>query len=518
MQGLTTTFETLAVTRNEAAIDVLIAALDEADGKIRLAALDALTRRQEPRGPKMLLARWAAIDPAGVKFLRPRKAWMLETLRQSLRGPIDAIETVIVAAQQLNATEVVADLIAIAETAPDLTVRVRAGQAVLALVDPIGRSAREDRSLSTVRNPIVARLVESVRRFAVHRNPVLIEAFLSVSSWSDGELRAIFEAAAEPMNLICDQLAISELPGPIELLAGYIRRKTIPPRILAIMQTRTDEAFRDALLRFVGNEPSGNVIRNLRDMGMPKSCHGGESLVEGTSPENRAALISVYAMANQDNLETMHLITTVLRHGGPGCIAAASLALGKCEVPTSEFWMRAAVPIADDDQEAIALDENAQLLSKLIELLEHDEPALRRSVRRVLEPLHADAMLEKFHSLRPRSRRRLGRVVMMIDDAAVDRVRDALRHPVLSHRLEAIAMADALAIVDLLSDSFTRISRDDHQEARIRAAEVMSDATSTQTLELLEEMLRLPESPVRDAAAVAVEKRLAAKSKRTSRA
>ncbi len=106
---------------------------------------------------------------------------------------------------------------------------------------------------------------------------------------------------------------------------------------------------------------------------------------------------------------------------------------------------------------------------------------------------------------------------MMIDDAAVDRVRDALRHPVLSHRLEAIAMADALAIVDLLSDSFTRISRDDHQEARIRAAEVMSDASSIQTLDLLEEMIRMPESPVRDAAVVAVEKRRSANVKRTSR-
>lgn len=518
MQGLSPTFETLAATRNEAAIDVLLAALAESDPKLRFAALEALTRRTEARASRMLLTQWDKVDDAGVKHLRAHKAWITEAIGQALRGPVDAVGNAIVAAQQLQIIEVAADLITIAESSPNLSVRVRAAQSVLALVDPIGRSARRDRSRSSVRSLIVARLAESVQRFAIHRNPVLIEAFLSVASWSDGDLRAICEANAEPMNLISDRLAVSQLPGPIELLAGFIRRKSIPPRILAIMQTRTDEAFRDALLHFVGNEPSGNVTRNLRDMGMPKSCHGGESLVEGTPPENRAALISIYAVGNQDNLETMHLITTVLRHGGPGCVAAASLALAKREVPTSEFWMRAAVPIADDDQEAIALDENSQLLSKLIDLLEHDEPALQRSVRRILEPLHADAMLEKFHSLRPRSRRRLGRVVMMIDDTAVDRVRDALRHPVLSHRLEAIAMADALAIVDLLSDSFTRISRDDHQEARIRAAEVMSNATSPQTLDLLEEMIRLPESPVRDAAVVAVEKRRSAKSKRTSRA
>ena len=95
----------------------------------------------------------------------------------------------------------------------------------------------------------------------------------------------------------------------------------------------------------------------------------------------------------------------------------------------------------------------------------------------------------------------------MIDPDAIERVRDALRHPVLKNRLEAIAMADALAVVDLLSDAFTHIAREDHQEARVRAAEVMSDATGDATLRLLQEMTDLPECPVRDAALAALEQR-----------
>ncbi len=382
MQGLplnfqTLTFQTLASSPNEAAIDVLMAALDEADRNVRLASLDALTQRVESRGPRLLLEHWDKLDEIDIKFMRSRKTWMVDAIRQSLRGPVDVVNHAVAAAKQLSVVEVAEDLIAIAEAARSLDARVQAAQAVLALVEPLGHSARQDRSRSTVRGPIVARLVESVKRFANHRNPVLIEAFLSVSTWNDADLRAIVEANGEAMDLICGRLAISPQPGTIGLLAGFVRRKQIPPRILAIMQTRSDEAFRDALLRYVGKEPTGNVIRNLGDMGMPKSCHGGDVLIEKTSPENRAAMISVYAAANQDNLEMMHLVASVIRHGGPGCVAAASLALNKCEVPTSDFWMRAAVPIADDDQEAIAMDENAQLLSKLIDLLEHDEPALK---------------------------------------------------------------------------------------------------------------------------------------------
>jgi hypothetical protein len=116
-------------------------------------------------------------------------------------------------------------------------------------------------------------------------------------------------------------------------------------------------------------------------------------------------------------------------------------------------------------------------------------------------------MLHRFDSLRPRTRRKLGRVVMRVDPDALDRIRDALRHPVLKNRLAAIATADAFAAVDLLAESFAHISREDHQEARIRAAKVMSNAESEQTLAMLREMVQLPESPVRDAAVEALQKR-----------
>lgn len=68
-------------------------------------------------------------------------------------------------------------------------------------------------------------------------------------------------------------------------------------------------------------------------------------------------------------------------------------------------------------------------------------------------------------------------------------------------------MADALAVVDLLSDSFAHIVREDHQEARMQAAEAMSQAEGEFTLQLLKELIDLPECPVRDVAIQAIDKR-----------
>ena len=203
--------------------------------------------------------------------------------------------------------------------------------------------------------------------------------------------------------------------------------------------------------------------------------------------------------------------------GGPrSATSAGAIALSRCKLPDEEIWMRAAIPVADDNQEAIKSRTNARLLHRLIEMLGHGDQTVVRGVQRVLAPLHAEKMLTQFQDLRPRSRRRLGRVVMMVDPTAIERVRDSLRHPVLARRLEAIATADALAAVDLLSDSFAHIVREDHQEARSRAAEALASAESEETMQLLQEMISLPECQARDSALMALQQRQQASPARRS--
>jgi hypothetical protein len=143
-------------------------------------------------------------------------------------------------------------------------------------------------------------------------------------------------------------------------------------------------------------------------------------------------------------------------------------------------------------------------------MLEHSDGALVRSVRQILSPLYVDNIIDRLASLRPRSRRRLGRVIRTIDLDAIARVHDALRHPVLAHRINAIEMAETLGCVDQLSESLAHVVHEDHQDARILAAEVMGEASDDVTMRLLEEMISLPDCGVRDAAVAALEKRQSA--------
>ncbi len=507
MQGLDLTFETLSKTRNEAAVEVLIAALDDDCATTRRRALAALLSRTEPHSPQRVLANWQKLQPDDHRILRQKKQWMADTIDAALRRGGEHVVTAIEAAESLSLTTVIPALVLLAESSASRSIKQRATDAVLGMAVTLGADARADRDRPTVRAPVVTRLADSVRRFAMHRNEELVDAFLVVSTWGDSDLRQMFSDTGPSMELVCNRLVASENAGVVDLLAGFVRRRNIHPQITGIMRSRSDEPFCDALLRNIGPEPTATVLRNLRDIGIPECCRGGEGLLGRVAPDYRSPLVHLYVAANEDPLETLHLIAATVERAVPGSETAAAIGLSRCEIPNIDFWMRAAVPVADGDESVIASDDNARLLKRLIDLLDHSDASVVRGVRRVLSPLHAAEMLPRFQSLRSRSRRRLGRVVMMVDPDAIQRVKDALRHPVLKNRLEAIAMADALAVVDLLSDSFTHIAREDHSEARVRAAEVMSVANSEATMQLLREMTDLPECPVRDAALKAIQLR-----------
>lgn len=538
MHGLSLTYQTLAKSRNQAALDVLVAAIDSENPSLVNMAVSAIVQRPDletdqhveengappPRSsaPTEVLKVWTKLSKKEIAILRNASPWMDAVVLSTLQQGSGEVEFAIQAARDLDMTTAIEPMVLLAESSGSRIVRKAATEAVLEMVVPLGRAAREDKSSPPIRNAILSCLAKSVDRFTIHRNELLAEAFLCVTANGDGDLRRIISdritgEGGASFDLICERFQKSEHPAVIDLLASYVRRRSPDARIIKLMQNRTDEAFRDAILDKIGSLPTANILKNLKELGIPSSCKSAVDLMPKLAPERRGALVHVHVAANTDTIETMQAIVSAIQLGGPDCETVAANGLSSCKVLDIDFWMRAAVPVADNDVEEIASDENAQLLQDLIDLLDHSDAGIVDGVRHVLSPMHAAAMLPRMAKLRARSRRRIGRVVMMIDSDAIQRVRDALRHPVLERRVEAIAMADSLALVDLLSDSFSHISSEDHQQARICAAEAMGEASGAETLQLLESMVQMPVSPVRDAAALALEKREKQRGKRKNK-
>ena len=514
MQGLSLTYQTLAQSRNQAASDVLVAAIESANSSLVTMAVSALVKRPDAHVTEDVLKRWEKLSKKDIAVLRKASPWMDAFVLQTLQSGAGDVERAIQAARDLQITTAIEPLVLLAESSSSQLIRKTASDAVLELVVPLGRVAREDNSNVSARNSVLSCLASSVNRFSMHRNEMLVEAFLCTTTSGDGDLRRMISDQGPAFELIGTRFKSSEHPAVIDLLASHICRRNLHSGMIDLIRNRTDDAFRDTMLDKIGSAPTGNTLKNLQQLGIPASCKNSSELMPNLDPSRRAALVHLYINADSDTISTMQTIVSAIKLGGPHCEAVAAKGLTSCEVMDIDFWMRAAVPVADNDAEEIACDENAQLLQDFIDLLDHPDAGILDGIRHILSPMHATAMLPRMATLRARSRRRIGRVVMMIDADAIERVRDALRHPVLDRRLEAIAMADSLALVDLLSDSFSHISTQDHQQARIRAAEAMGEASGSETMQLLQSMVQLPVSPVRDAAELAMQQREKQRGKR----
>lgn len=506
MQGLELTFAVLGRTRNEAAVDVLLSAL-QGPAECRELALRTLLGRNEPRTPAKLLACWSNLDDHDLEILRKRKAWFTDAIRSALQRSGEDVIANIIAAESLQMTTFLPTLVEFAESSEANAIRDRATEAVLTLANHLGRHARSDHDLPTIRYPALTRLSESIVGFNKHQNEQLIDAFLLATTWGDNDFRRIQQLGGVAYELICRRLKNSQHPGVMNLLSGFLRRRNLDERLATLMRQRNDDAFRDFFLNAIGTEPSAVVLKNLKVVGVPTCCRGGEALAESLGDDQLPALVQLYASAHGNHVETLHVIAATAERQTEICDSNAAFALSRCEMLRIESLLRAALLIAEGDETAVRQNENARLVARLIELLDHQDESVVDGVRRILEPLHAPAMMRRFAALRPRSRRLLGQVVVRIDPDAIQRVGDALRHPVLSRRLDAIAMADALAVVDLLSDSFSHISRQDHQESRMRAADALANAKSATTMSLLKDMTKLPQCPVRDVAVQAFRRR-----------
>lgn len=504
MPGIDLTYRTLARTRNEAAIEVLRLATLDPDPAIRSRALESLLGRDEFRCRQLVLARWKGLADRDRKTVIRRARWLEPAVSAALEGG-GLVSAAVDVASEAEMFAMLPKLIAVAE-GDDPATGEEALIAAMAMAVSLGGDARRDHDRPSLRGPALHRLGSLVRQATDATDPRLLDAFLAIATWSDGELRDLLDEETTRGRL-AQRLATSERLPVLQLLAGFVRRRDMPPAVAAVIAARSDDGFRDVLLETVGGNPGETVFKNLQQIGTPACCKRPDGFWERLGPESRAGLAHVAAATYVDPVWAMQLACRLAEDGGRGGERAAANVLGRFQIPDADIWLRAAGTVAEGDPRRIRDDENAQLLERLIRLLDRAYSPLVNQIRRLLRPLHAEHALPRFERLRPRSRRRLGRVVRMVDPDAIERIRERLRHPVLAQRLEAIAAAESLAAVDDLLEPLSAVARGDHQEARRRAAQALGEGEGEASLKVLEEMAEFPDSAVRDAALAAIRRR-----------
>ncbi len=496
------TFALLATTSNEAAERLLVLAIDAPTAEIRTLGVGSLLSRKSPRSAERILKIWNELNDDQLRVVQDHADVMQQQIETVLREATDAPQWLMAldAMRMLNLDALLPLLIDRLEACEDRKLRSRMLAVVLDLGTALGDAARRGRERPSVREPIVQRLAEAVRRFHTHRCEGLCEAFLATSSWGDRDLRILLAEDVETMPRLGKCLLTSGLPGVIQLLAGYIRRREVPVVVQAAIEQRTDQNFRDTLLSLVSEDANRITLRNLHNF-QPLACMQATATIVGRTPNvHHAALLHAHTANQRDSIRQLTVILDIISRGNRRADSAVIINLERAAPLNGAEMMRAAIAVAESNMEVVSQSPMAQLVWRMVQLLDHPDPAVVQGLRMVMRPLHIDHLLEEVHNLKDTNRRRLGGLVRRIDPSAVQTLGDELRNPVLARRERAIRVAIACDAVEPLIDLIIHSAMHDHRDARLLAIAALAEVTDNASLEVLEKLSHGPASALRDAA------------------
>lgn len=532
---LDTTFRTLAQSVLPQVPDVLAQGIALGDQVTRQRCIQTLARRQCRRSHELLISHWPQYHSVIFDSLKEDIGNFAVSLVQLIEEELAAgsstplraateqrvsILTSIVT--RLSIRSAMSPLIDAAWKHPSRVVRGVSVDAVLAMAQPWGEQARgrdpeqpRDPATEPLRLELVSQLLRCASHFQKHRSEELLDAFLVLSTWNDPALHAALSEENPCGTLLLGRLRDSERQPIRELLAGFLRRRNVPECVLSGMLQRPDREYRETLLQVISAEPSPDTIDNLKRFGLPDCLRGGVTLLRTREPNRDAAIAHAYSSAMQEAPETLSVLIEILdrqqatKNGNELNRDAVAVALMRCHIPSFESWLHAfdSRVIDGGESHGSSQDLAAAVCLRLIELTLDTDTRFSRLSHRLLSEINIQNALPGFSQLRPEQKQRLGRVLLQIDSTTLDVVRDAIRHAVMQHRLEAIEFTQTLGLVEMMIQPFTFIVDSDHQSARLAAAKALGTGHSEDSEKLLHKLAASPLGSLREAATQSLSQR-----------
>ena len=427
----------------------------------------------------------------------------------------------------LNQTASLARLIDLAQNHEDSLIRAASGEVTLSLASPLSKAVRHrgdgeriNPELERFRQSIAELLGEAVERYNDHRNTDLLDAFLVISDWNDALFQRLMSDESPTQETLLRRMRTSEHQSVLQLLAGFIRRRKIPGPVIGLLLRRHDAKFCETLLETISDLPTPVTAINLREYGLPDCLRGGESFMRSLGSDRDGAMCNAYSIAMPHEPESIHLVIAMLERGGPSAIRTAELCLKRIEAPELADWIdvledsleqQTAADAANDDSATAGrksgFDRPLQLLDDLIALSDHESKPLAAAAQSLLTHLNTAEVLPIFGELSPEVGKQLGRILMQTDSGTLDMIRQGLRHAVMQNRLDAIAFAESLGLIDLMIDPLRKIAQTDHQLAKLRTAQALAHGTGSQSEAVLRDLCSIQDGSLRDAAIASMAER-----------
>lgn len=497
-RGLATTLRTLTRTDNEAALSVLLPALDSPLRSVREGALSAILRRRRPGGVPDIIRRLDRFDEREKRILLEHPGRLTSTLRDAVLGnDPEFCRQGCRAAIWIREYDLIPALLTAVEDHDHRHSQVACDtmmKLVHSLYDELASPAMCDRRRDPqlTRQHVLGALELSVQRFPRHQKREIVEAFLLLAAGDNALLNGILHDpnhAAFP--IVHDILCHSEHGGVIRLLLGYLDDPRAPLAVLKIVAERADIRFLKFLLRKIGREPSPAVCANLRRIDAIAWVRGGLTLVDQLDEPCQQGAVRLALAAGIPRVQAFGLIEYILRHGQPGGRREAAGALAEFNGADANALAMAALDDADPQVQAIILEQLRRrgipgALARVVEMMESPHALVRKVARANLAEFTFARYIGAFDMLDAEVRQSTGHLVRQIDPQAAPLLQQELESPVRGHRLRGVAMACAMGLVERFESIIVAMLQDDDHLVRAEAAAALGLLRSSVSLEALE--------------------------------
>jgi HEAT repeat protein len=510
--GLETTLELLAKTDNEAAVRVLIPALDSANAVIQEQALTALLRRRDSAGGREILDRMPRMKPQWQAIIRQYRGRMARTLRDALLGTdLTLCENACRAIILFRDYDLVPTLLSALEDRkrPNAELAARTvAELVELLYDELAgtRDPSDRRDPQLIRRYVVSSLELSVGRFGHHQRREVVECFLLLVNRDNVILKQILQTPHHVAHaMLMESLASSPQRGVIRLLLNFLDDPHAPPAALAVLAQRSDDRFLHYLLKRIGREPSPTVAQNLKRLQSVVWIGDTGRLLGQIDDAGQHAIVRLAMTAGIPRQQAMAVIEQVLLQGKPGGRREAARALAAFHgADANALAMRA---LADPDpqvQANLALQLRGRgipgVLTILLQMIESPHDVVRRAAREGLTEFSFKRYLAAFDLLEDDVRRSTGLLVKKIDPQTLPLLEDEMGSPVRSRRLRSLVIARTIDVVEALHGAIIKLLEDEDHIVRLEAVTALAQSATPATRRALQAALGDTSEIVRQAA------------------
>jgi HEAT repeat protein len=510
--GVAITFEALMKTHNEAAFEVLVAALDSPQPAIADGAVETLLRRRSLTGHREVFARLATLAPRQRAIVANNPRWLGRAVREAIVSTSDdAFARGCSAAADLRDYEMIPTLVQVAEDQNNRHREAAAAHVLMMaehLYDDLAaqRNSADGRDPQLTRKHVLHSLEQSVNRFAQYRRPEILEAFLLLAPRDHPALKRIL---ADPMHAayvpLIELLTRSPRSGIVRLLLSFLDDPNCPSAALNVFARRSDLKFVEHFLRKIVANPSSALTQNLRRIDPVAWIQSDPALVDpmDDSAQQGSILLAQTCGIRRDDL--FKFIEHVMRHGKAAGRRAAATALASIQGADANQLVQQSLSDTDPQVQAALMVQLRQrgipgAFSHLVTGLDSSYDVVRAAARRCLDEFSFDRFLSAFDMLDEDVRSTTGPMVRKVDPTAPERLLEELKARSRTRRMRGIAIAAVTHLVQELESAIIERLADEDHLVRAEAAKALAQTTSDASKSALSAALNDPSILVQEAA------------------